>query len=1355
MDTKPREYQRFILEIAKTRNTIVVLPTGTGKTLIALLLIKHKQSGEHSKNVSVFLAPHVPLAIQQTNYLRANCDFERNAFVSFNISSKNQWSEKTWKKEIAASGCMVMTPAICESVLRRGYLSMSQINVLVFDECHNARKSSQYNQIIALHYLPCLDHERPLIFGMTASPMSSANGKDHIQTAIRQLETNLCAKAITPDSHSDLKFYTLNPDKTLVSYKLNSADSNVALGGNLMVQLIQLGIREIPQLRGLCNDAASIAEDFGSWVADAKLKEYIKVAIDFLNDAWRRDLSTEEVIVIDGDEPHANGGSSKKDDPSTDIDSLPTLEMKSFSFTDKRSLIPPALFAKMSPKFLALVGILEEYATDGSFCGICFAEKRCSAMLLASLLPRVSTLKSFLRAEALIGHGSDRNSQTSAIGFSMGISQQKKTVEQFRDGKLNLLVATKVAEEGIDIQPCNLVVRFDVVQTVISNIQSRGRARHKNSKYVVMVSENDYDTLQRMHELEKSEAEMNALLLERMNAGEDDIDPVTTLSGLTVSHDIQLTPDTIYETPTGSKMTTFNSVQAIFHYCTMLPHDSFSRLRPIFTTGPTLVYSPETGDFKTAWISSLQLPLNAPTSCRFISGKPCASAGDARRMVALEAVKMLHRAGVFNDRLKLALYDAGPVSDEADYIKAAQEAFGIQKLGEGPWSKSVKRSDASVVITGYVVLLEMENTPILDIALLLPFQLPEVIAHGTHKVLIDLKEKNFKFHSCKIGVPMDAKRADLLQKFSNTLFYNALLRTSPPALDQENEYLLSVVPLISGQDAFSNLSNPEGLEKFIDWKALNACAATPVKDTRKYDYAELFRTHGSDLVIVDRMYYNRRYRLDNLLMDRTPWNHRYQKMILAEFYKRRLYCRERILEDQPVLAGEFVRHMYQAGQAEVRPANEVHVNLIPQFCTPFPIKASLLSGSAIFMPIIMEYLYHCLCTLEIQSKLSMMDIVSTDLFQTAFISSNSQLIGSNYERLEFLGDSYLKMHLTLHLFVNNPTRDEGWLTRSRTALERNSNLMSASLAYRFPSALLVNPLSRRTWAPPMRFPLSVKVSDKSTADIVEAVMGACIVASGVEGGGTALKQFFGHTYSVHMREYAPIMPYSMEGSMALMDEMESEVVQSHKALVASLNQKIGYKFKNALLAVEALTHTSALGIYDGLTTCFQRLEFLGDSILGFVVANELYKSPEQFDPGNLSALKDELVNNQYLSVVSYKHGLHTLIKQASSPLAQEICNFGMRLAEAQSNAKAGEFYWHSLPHAPKTVSDVLEAMIGAVFVDSGCDFEVAKNFVDRLIVQDFWDSFMTTGASIKGVANPTREMAAYAENCGCDAFYVR
>lgn len=53
--------------------------------------------------------------------------------------------------------------------------------------------------------------------------------------------------------------------------------------------------------------------------------------------------------------------------------------------------------------------------------------------------------------------------------------------------QLNLLVATKVGEEGLDIQSCCLVVRFDPPETVASFIQSRGRARMRHSEYAFLV----------------------------------------------------------------------------------------------------------------------------------------------------------------------------------------------------------------------------------------------------------------------------------------------------------------------------------------------------------------------------------------------------------------------------------------------------------------------------------------------------------------------------------------------------------------------------------------------------------------------------------------------------------------------------------------------------------------------------------------------------------------------------------------------------------------------------------------------------------------------------------------------------
>jgi endoribonuclease Dicer len=60
-------------------------------------------------------------------------------------------------------------------------------------------------------------------------------------------------------------------------------------------------------------------------------------------------------------------------------------------------------------------------------------------------------------------------------------------VVRFLNGHVNVLVASDVLEEGIDIQKCNLVVKFDVPKNYRSYVQSKGRARHQSSKYVMMV----------------------------------------------------------------------------------------------------------------------------------------------------------------------------------------------------------------------------------------------------------------------------------------------------------------------------------------------------------------------------------------------------------------------------------------------------------------------------------------------------------------------------------------------------------------------------------------------------------------------------------------------------------------------------------------------------------------------------------------------------------------------------------------------------------------------------------------------------------------------------------------------------
>ena len=136
---------------------------------------------------------------------------------------------------------------------------------------------------------------------------------------------------------------------------------------------------------------------------------------------------------------------------------------------------------------------------------IIFVERRRTAYLVADLIRLTPSLraKGFVAAP-LVGHGGKTGAAAhdddGAEERGMGSKQQQAVVKSFRNGKVNLLVSTSVGEEGLDVQACNLVVRFGRTTTVTALVQSRGRARHKTSKFVVLVSgDKDLKTLQLLY----------------------------------------------------------------------------------------------------------------------------------------------------------------------------------------------------------------------------------------------------------------------------------------------------------------------------------------------------------------------------------------------------------------------------------------------------------------------------------------------------------------------------------------------------------------------------------------------------------------------------------------------------------------------------------------------------------------------------------------------------------------------------------------------------------------------------------------------------------------------------------------
>ena len=133
--------------------------------------------------------------------------------------------------------------------------------------------------------------------------------------------------------------------------------------------------------------------------------------------------------------------------------------------------------------------LISETGQDNKLCGIVFVERRYTAKILSEQINIAAQLDhelSFVQSDFVIGHGTGGR-----VNFSteteMNFKKQENVLRQFRRHKFNLLIATCVVEEGLDIPKCNLVCRFDLPKTFRSYVQSKGRARAKDSCYYLLV----------------------------------------------------------------------------------------------------------------------------------------------------------------------------------------------------------------------------------------------------------------------------------------------------------------------------------------------------------------------------------------------------------------------------------------------------------------------------------------------------------------------------------------------------------------------------------------------------------------------------------------------------------------------------------------------------------------------------------------------------------------------------------------------------------------------------------------------------------------------------------------------------
>lgn len=205
----------------------------------------------------------------------------------------------------------------------------------------------------------------------------------------------------------------------------------------------------------------------------------------------------------------------------------------------------------------------------------------------------------------------------------------------FRQGKLNCLFATSVAEEGLDIPGCNLVIRFDLYTTMIQYIQSRGRARQANSRYIHMYEEDNADHTHIIREVRVNESLLKNFC---QQLPEDRL-----LTGCSFDMDHFLAKERshrVYKVPeTGATLTYKISLVVLSNFIASLPHGS--EIGP----GPEYILTFEGKKF----VCEAVLPESSPI--RGAVGKACFTKQVAKCSAAFETCLLLRKGGYLNQWL--------------------------------------------------------------------------------------------------------------------------------------------------------------------------------------------------------------------------------------------------------------------------------------------------------------------------------------------------------------------------------------------------------------------------------------------------------------------------------------------------------------------------------------------------------------------------------------------------------------------------------------------------------------------------------------------------------------------------------
>ncbi len=470
---EPREYQKSIFDTAKNYNTLVVLPTGVGKTLIALLLAVERIQ-KHPGSKVLFLAPTKPLVEQHYESFTRELP-ELFADIQLFTGAVNA---KERKRIWQTAEIIFSTPQCIANDLEKGLYSLSEVSLLVIDEAHRCLKNYDYTTVVN-YYKQSADKQR--ILGLTASPGSEIDN-------VRQICFNLAIEKIeirTRDS-PDVKQYLQDREheKIEVAFPKEFVEIHVLLKrlyNSLVDQLKSRSLLFGPvnkiTLLKLQNQLArrAMQHDGNAMAGMSITAQAIKIS---------HALELIETQTLSGLNEYMKGLMQQaQDKKSRGVQNLVRQQEFNAAWISLNELLAKKV---EHPKVEEVALIIEnELKQKPKAKAIVFTQFRETASTLQKRLSLIEGAKPAI----FIGQAKKANS---------GLSQkeQKGILDKFRVGELNVLCATSIGEEGLDIPEVNAVIFYEPIPSAIRKIQRAGRtARLAPGKIVMLITKDTRDEI--------------------------------------------------------------------------------------------------------------------------------------------------------------------------------------------------------------------------------------------------------------------------------------------------------------------------------------------------------------------------------------------------------------------------------------------------------------------------------------------------------------------------------------------------------------------------------------------------------------------------------------------------------------------------------------------------------------------------------------------------------------------------------------------------------------------------------------------------------------------------------------------